>query len=459
MDLQQNGYQRRHAAFPGFAVLVLSGVIAVVGAPRLTTAAVAGFSTPSMNDVQAPDGAVVVPSGSIPLEVTQLLAGIAEKGTNGMMRGGPVQAIAWQRPPKADVPAALKASLEKLGFQVKQQSLRDDSQGKVEMLLAVRPSPKKSYLGLWIKKAPVQMFAWCELLPKAANLGGGSADGADSAPPDGATASGAAAASLTHLPSLPPIAAKPGSIRGVILNRSGKPIPGVKVWCYVGVPNYWTYNQGENVVATTDENGRYSLDIHELVGVPHVHAVWTTTYHDMRYQIPLMALDGHGQPRETEIAAKERGDVFHFVPVLSGLRSGADPDNMFSYYGAGLTLSHDIGSTYRRGIPANSTLRVTLAPQGPLVDGSAGRTLTHEWPNMSVGDWRDIPVGAYRVTVEAILPDGSRFPLASQAAIEKEGRRQIVPMDASSPLMFGSMTSLGTSSNADYHAELMVVIP
>jgi len=98
-------------------------------------------------------------------------------------------------------------------------------------------------------------------------------------------------------------------------------------------------------------------------------------------------------------------------------------------------------------------------PQGPLVDGSAGRTLSHEWPNMGVGDWRDIPLGAYRVTVEAILTDGRRLPLAAQAAIEKEGRRQVLPMDGSSPLLFGAMTSLGTSSTGDYHAELMVVIP
>jgi hypothetical protein len=377
--------------------------------------------------------------------VTQLLTALADKEANGATRRGPVQAIAWTQPPKADVPAALKASLEKIGFQVSQRTLRDDAEGKAQMLRAIHPSTKKSYLALWIKKDPIQMFAWCELLPNAAN--------------PGSNASGATADSLPHLPPLPPMTAKPGTIRGVVLNRSGKPIAGVKVWCYVGVPNYWTYSQGSNVVATTDGNGHYSLDIHELIGVPHVHAVWTTTYHDMRYQVPLMALDGHGQPRETDIAAKEKGDVFHFVPVLTGLRAGADPDNMFSYYGAGLTLSQDVGSTYRRGIPANSTLRVTLTPQGPLVDGSAGRALTHEWRNMGVGDWRDIPLGVYSVTVEAILPDGSQIPLAAQAAIEKEGRRRIVPMDGSSPLMFGSMTSLGTSSTADYHAELMVVIP
>lgn len=92
------------------------------------------------------------------------------------------------------------------------------------------------------------------------------------------------------------------------------------------------------------------------------------------------------------------------MAVVSGPATPGIPDSWLS---ATLDVSHG-GVSFQNNLPAGCSLRLTLTPRGPLLDGSAGRTLTRD---LLLYHWRDIPIGVYTATATLIGPSGGMTAL------------------------------------------------
>ena len=119
---------------------------------------------------------------------------------------------------------------------------------------------------------------------------------------------------------------------------------------------------------------------------------------------------------------------------MTGLRPGYTADESSetryknAYYGGTINMDGalsnkpDINSedetALTRAFPQGS-VELTLAPSGPLLDGSTGQTQRFVIPDAAFklgGDWhqrilRSIPLGVYTATARLLLPGGESRPL------------------------------------------------
>lgn len=124
-----------------------------------------------------------------------------------------------------------------------------------------------------------------------------------------------------------------------------------------------------------------------------------------------------------------KGIVKDFVWKLAGSMGikALDPNDPSLHYGGSLSVfGESPGSVSDRLKLADGfTLEVTLTPDGPLIDGSAGQPVTfkHQYAkgtlNFNPENQRtfiDIPLGKYTATVKAINADGSTRNLRAAAS-------------------------------------------
>lgn len=181
----------------------------------------------------------------------------------------------------------------------------------------------------------------------------------------------------------------PYSVTGVAVDTQGRPIAGAKVWIEPAVTTGL-------VEVTTDSSGRYLVT--DLPNVPYYAKAWTEVdYNGERFCLRL----GMPNPGDFDAFTPEAGAVRNFQWQLSGVIE--DLRDYDGYFGGELRLFLD-------GDMRGGEVELTFTPTGPLIDGSAGETLTavinvNEMPFVS-----DIPIGTYRVT-SVLLENGSRTPL------------------------------------------------
>jgi hypothetical protein len=180
--------------------------------------------------------------------------------------------------------------------------------------------------------------------------------------------------------------AGPYTMTGTVKSQSGQPVQDVEVYA----DNTLQYNRNET--GTTDAQGRYriSLPRNEL-GTWRGGAILYREYHGVNYKFVLVADD------RTEFPA-QKGAVRNFTWKLTG----KTPEGQF--YGASLWM---YGAVDAPGFDL-SRVEVTLEPEGPIIDGSAGQTIKAFLYGSQI---RDIPVGRYRVTARYLPEDGPPQPV------------------------------------------------
>ena len=216
---------------------------------------------------------------------------------------------------------------------------------------------------------------------------------------------------------LPPIARTSGSIVGRAVFADGRPIPKFMV-------------SAESVASgagkTEGSNGRYALKVTDpyIVVVKNIVARATLPYHGQNYILPLHPMDGleDGNAANNFRGDVRKGVVRDFVLRLTGIKPGYEKDNpvaisdtdRFSnssaFEGYQIKVELDLG-----GIAADgSTLEITLAPNGPLVDGSTGSVLKRTIPNLKPASYyylNDNPLGVYTVSARLIGAGGAERAL------------------------------------------------
>ena len=204
-------------------------------------------------------------------------------------------------------------------------------------------------------------------------------------------------------------------IKGVVRDEQGDPVRGarIRIVGYTGNPNGLS---GADYIkdAVTDAQGAYRLSV--PAGLYGVSGEADVAYDNKNYKsLYLHPADGN-----CEKQMSEGGIVKDFVFRLTGLQkclTNPDPKNPGFYSGASVLLSHQSP----KSLPGDARLTLTLTPTGPLADGSAGKPVTFTrtvaalvnfaGPLETTNTLHDIPLGRYRLTGHATLPNGSRQDL------------------------------------------------
>lgn len=181
---------------------------------------------------------------------------------------------------------------------------------------------------------------------------------------------------------------QPGIAKGLVVDTQGRPLAGAKVAVCSTVYAYSCIDQ------TTAADGTYSMSLTPLNSWDATSSL-TTVYNGRAY-----CLDLH--PGNPDHFGSDVGAIRNFDWRLTGLIPGNEtmPTYANSYYGAALSVSSgDFNSTLDIQF-----VQVTFAPQGPLVDGTAGTTLTKSaanWHELGIGG---IPLGRYTVSATYVQP-------------------------------------------------------
>ncbi len=245
-----------------------------------------------------------------------------------------------------------------------------------------------------------------------------------------------AAAPLPHAIAFPPQSPRPGWVIGRAVFADGRPLPkfavtvgGYDVTSEVtgGLPTvgYVEAVSGQYAVQTKDSfSHKRPIDAR----VTAIGARAELPYDGQTFKVEMVPADGHADINDGKqfLGHSSKGLVRNFVLRLSGPRPGhegetpeqfvyGDRSHPLAFCGATIaitmdTTSHDI-LQLKKAYPPDSRVVIMLTPNGPLIDGSAGRVITRRVPPGVNGNYNfylhDIPLGVYTATAQLVAADGT----------------------------------------------------
>jgi hypothetical protein len=166
--------------------------------------------------------------------------------------------------------------------------------------------------------------------------------------------------------------------KGHVTDASGKPLAGA-------VANAdWQLSDDYSLDGTTDANGDYRIALDPPNGSWHMSVVYKTTWNGVDYGFDLAPID------DSNFIGAD-GGVRDFVWKLTGPTPQGD-----SSYGGTV----DVYMNFSGEIPIDPQyVKLTLTPDGPLVDGSTGGVVTATGDRID-----DVAVGRYAVTAAYAEP-------------------------------------------------------
>jgi hypothetical protein len=201
-----------------------------------------------------------------------------------------------------------------------------------------------------------------------------------------------------------PIKAEPGVAKGRVTDARGRPVVGATV-------TLWSYsNAGRHFFgkAKTDGQGRWRAPVNG----PYVYTLTAAAeveYDEKVFRLPCNPVTEQRPQRGAH------GIVQDFVLTLTGLNNELDADRTSYHQYAGAAIWANYPHAY--ALPAGAKVVFTLTPEGPLADGTAGKTLTltrsgsalREGPDRgrpltATCVLHDIPLGVYKMSAKAVVP-------------------------------------------------------
>jgi hypothetical protein len=182
---------------------------------------------------------------------------------------------------------------------------------------------------------------------------------------------------------------EPNIIKGRVIDAASQPIVGA----VVNADHALRYNA--NIQARTGKDGMYRLKV--PAGPYRVTAKLTRDFLDVRYTFDL-------HPEMPDDVNGDEGAVRDFTWRLSGRR----PPPSDGFYG-GLVVAYTRPGDFSVQI---SDIELSLTPDGKLIDGSNGKSITGKL--VSTGDGfalRDVPVGNYKITARHVAKGEAAAPL------------------------------------------------
>lgn len=218
--------------------------------------------------------------------------------------------------------------------------------------------------------------------------------------------------------------APPHTVAGQIVDTQGAPLPGAVVWIYASFGD----TTNAPVKTTTNAQGRYQSIELNSVSPFEAQAYKEVVYHGRRYCVRLAGETG----TEYDTFNTENGVTLNWRWVMTG-PSNAPTD----VWGGSLKLEFDNSAVPFGG---DKPIDVELVPDGPLLDGSQGQTVTKRTTVFSSQNYqgmvRDVPVGRYRMRAY-LVENGARTPLRLTTQDDARTLQQEITM------MFDGFTECG----------------
>lgn len=205
-------------------------------------------------------------------------------------------------------------------------------------------------------------------------------------------------------PKFTALSPKSGTLRGFVKDAQGRPVVGAKIMASSSsMGGFRTPATG-----TTDTRGYYEITMPK--GIARVWCAGTVLTHDgVRMALPLHPADG-----TIDDFVTTKGAVENFVLRSWGVANeNGDPAYSGNYYGGAIWVSYSFREANDQNAPGewlllDSTIELTLIPEGPMLDGSKGEPLTFRSKVAYVGhfEMNDIPLARYSVKATLTSPDG-----------------------------------------------------
>jgi hypothetical protein len=463
----------KHTAFPkrfpwighglrvGAAAVALTGAVVAVPTP-VHAQEVEPASASRLASVALPSGAIRIADRSMPEQITKALRTMMD-AAGPKVKQGRTEMLAWTRDDfkklgienlKAQIGDRLKSE----GWTYEESAAGDEKGLMLVSVIRTKPT-RRGLIGFWAQTDEMLALAWTEMIPVA--------ESPDPAPPEGErsikgildslkgphiptppppeeyrvkpetatparsaatpTAAPANAIQITlapqqtvvnvmksampPLPTFPPLAPKKGMVRGYVRDSKGKPVKGA----VIGVRSTVAGGFYSGASGKSDEKGYYEIT------VPWGAAHFYTASAAVDYGEGRAAMGLHPSDGEVDSFASANGLVENWVllPYGIGDRDGVQDQPHYSgnYYGGSFTLDYNVADSRfpdDYSLPDGAEIEVTLTPDGPLVDGSAGRPIVirravrEDAPKLCYIN--NIPVGVYRVSAR-LLQNGGSAPL------------------------------------------------
>ncbi|RKH43199.1 carboxypeptidase-like regulatory domain-containing protein [Corallococcus llansteffanensis] len=170
-------------------------------------------------------------------------------------------------------------------------------------------------------------------------------------------------------------------MKGRAVDSQGKGLAGVEITAHN------QFQTGTTVKTMTGADGAYRLDVSNPTGPWLGNATLETTYHGAPYRFTLV-------PDDSATFAGNVGALRNFTWKLTGAKpDGGNNGGIVTVYFENFTDPDNPGS-----IVNDSDVELTLTPDGPLVDGSAGTTITAKAEQTTEGyGLPDVAVGRYTI--------------------------------------------------------------
>lgn len=204
----------------------------------------------------------------------------------------------------------------------------------------------------------------------------------------------------------PAVHAESGHATGMVVDTRGNPVPGARILLDNTV-YYASYING-----SSGRDGRYRIALQP--GSWQAHASFKKEFQGRTFALRL-------HPDNID-SFDESGAVRNFTWKLEG----REPENDFGYYGGLVKVF--TGDDFHEDM---DDVELTLAPVGPLIDGSQGETLVlrqggRYWARH--GHLEDIPIGRYRASARLLGEAGPR-PLRIRDWHSEGGFQPQLPFD------------------------------
>ncbi|MCU0758069.1 MAG: carboxypeptidase-like regulatory domain-containing protein [Steroidobacteraceae bacterium] len=200
---------------------------------------------------------------------------------------------------------------------------------------------------------------------------------------------------------------RPFTVSGIVLDTAGKPLQGAQVWLRAD----FVYGRA---TATTGPDGRFVIG--DLIKATYRAEAFFETKYAGSTVCHRLAMP---KPTDYNSFPVSEGAERDFRWQLTGKIGFTD-----TYFGASIRIWQMDAAL----LDAARAVEFTLAPTGPLLDGSQGSVIVREalleYPASDDG-LDDLPLGTYRLTAVLIGKDGRRAPLRVKALESQDFRPEL----------------------------------